>query len=643
MLHCLAMDKRVILAAFLVAALVALVFLPALRNDFIVYDDRTYIVENPDVLEGIGAAPARWAMTTFHAANWHPLTWLSHQLDAEVWGLNPAGHHLTSVLLHALAAGLLYLFLVSATGAHRAALLAALLFGIHPLRVESVAWAAERKDVLSAFLWMATLLAYLAWVRRRGAGRYLVLVGCFALGLLAKPMLVSLPVVLLLLDRWPLGRLRAWREGWPRLAEKLPLVVLSAVSAGVTVVAQRRGGAMVFLDALPLANRLANATVGCARYLGMMLFPKGLAVIYPLDEELPALAVILGSAVLLALLTAAAVAVRRRQPWLLAGWGWYLVTLLPVIGIVQVGQQAVADRYTYLPSAGIALMAVWWPAGRPWACRRAALLGAVAAVWLLAMAGLTVRQISFWRGSETLFRRALAVTRGNHVALNNLGLAMTKEGRRDEAKAFYRQVIDRAPNYANARVNLAVLLIEDGDLAGAREHLERTVARYPDSPEAHYNLGVIALKEGDFTRARREFEAALADRPGDPRALNNLGSLALRAGDHGRARELFTAAVSADPRYEEALNNLGMFLGDEGRIDAARDLFRRALERNPNSARALFGLGVLEARRGNAGRAENLFRAALAARPGMIEAERALAVLRGDGRAQAPPAAQLSP
>jgi tetratricopeptide (TPR) repeat protein len=479
---------------------------------------------------------------------------------------------------------------------------------------------------------MATLLAYLAWLRHRRVGRYLALVGCFALGLAAKPMLVSLPVVLLLLDRWPLGRLKGWPEVAPRLAEKLPLIVMAGASSAITAVAQRRGGAMVFLDALPLGNRLANATVGCAGYLRMMLFPKGLAVIYPLDEELPALAAILGSLALLAALTAAAVAGRRRQPWLGTGWGWYLVTLLPVIGLVQVGQQAVADRYTYLPSAGIALGLVWWLAARPLPWRRRALLGAAALAWLLVMAGLTVRQISFWRDSETLFRRALAVTRGNHVALNNLGLAMTKEGRRDEAKAFYRQIIAKAPNYASARVNLAVLLIEDGELEEAREHLERTVARYPDSPEAHYNLGAIALREGDLAGARREFEAALDDRPDDPRSLNNLGSLALRAGDRERAGELFARAIAADPRYPEALNNLGTLRGEAGRDDAARELFLRALRQDPASARALYGLGVLELRRGDAARARDLFGAALAARPGMPEAERALAILAGEGR-----------
>jgi protein O-mannosyl-transferase len=400
------------------ALLTVLAFLPSLGNGYVILDDPLYVTANREVRQGITLEGAAWALTANVANNWHPLTVLSHMLDVEVFGLPPVGHHLTSLLLHLAGVLLLFEALRRMTGAaYRSALVAAL-FAVHPTRVESVAWISERKDVLSGLFWMLALLAYLGWVRRPSAGRYLLVTLALALGLAAKPMVVTLPCVLLLLDFWPLGR-RGLRG---LIVEKIPLFALSAASSVVTLHYQRTS--MAPLDVLPWDLRLANAAVSYVSYLGKAFLPRNLAVFYPFPMEIPAWKTA-GAVLLLALVTALAVWRARKSPWLLVGWLWFLGTLVPVIGLVQVGRQAMADRYTYLPFVGLFLAVVWGTA--EWAERRGALrpvLGALAVLAILGLAGMTRAQTRHWRDGVTLFRHALAVTGNNPLARQGLARAL---------------------------------------------------------------------------------------------------------------------------------------------------------------------------------------------------------------------------
>lgn len=407
------------------ALLTVLAFLPSLGNGYVILDDPLYVTSNPEVRQGITREGAVWALTANVANNWHPLTVLSHMLDVEVFGLPPAGHHLTSLLLHLAGVLLLFEALRRMTGAvHRSALVAAL-FAVHPTRVESVAWISERKDVLSGLFFMLALLAYLGWVRRPSAGRYLLVALALTLGLAAKPMLVTLPCVLLLLDFWPLGR-----RGLGRLIrEKIPLFALSAASCLVTLHYQKTS--MAPLDVLPWDLRLANAAVSYATYLGKAFLPRNLAVLYPFPMEIPAWKTA-GAVLLLAAVTALAVWRARKSPWLLVGWLWFLGTLVPVIGLVQVGRQAMADRYTYLPFIGLFLAVVWGLAELTE--RRGALrpvLGALAILVILGLVGMTRAQTRHWRDGVTLFRHALAATGDNPLARRGLAKALAaarKEG-----------------------------------------------------------------------------------------------------------------------------------------------------------------------------------------------------------------------
>lgn len=446
------MRSPLVLGAAL-ALLTVLAFLPSLANGFVLLDDPLYVTGNPRVREGITQDGLAWALTANVANNWHPLTVLSHMLDVEIFGLPPAGHHLTSLLLHLASVLLLFEALRRMTGsAFRSALVAAL-FAVHPTRVESVAWVAERKDVLSGVFWMLALLAYAAWVRRPSVGRYLLVALAMALGLASKPMLVTLPCVLLLLDLWPLGR----RRLGSLVFEKLPLFALSATSSVMTL--RYQATSLAPLEALPWDLRLSNAVVSYAAYLGKAFLPRDLAVFYPFPMEIPAWKVA-ASAVLLALLTGLAAWKARRSPWLLVGWLWFLGTLVPVIGLVQVGRQAMADRYTYLPFIGLFLAVVWGVAEL--AERRRDVLRAVLTVSsvlaVLALAVMTRAQTRRWTDSVTLFQHALAVTEDNYLAHLGLAKALASQGDREGAAAQYRAALAIRPGLVQARRELERLV-----------------------------------------------------------------------------------------------------------------------------------------------------------------------------------------
>lgn len=534
---------------FALVGLTVAAFGTSCGNGFVNFDDGSYVTANPHVFSGLTTENVAWAWTTTHAANRHPLTWLSLQLDGSLYGVDPFGYHLTSILLHAATAGLLCWLLRAMTGCVWPSFAAAAFFALHPLRIESVAWVAERKDVLCSFLSILTLSAYLSYVRRPSVGRYVAVFVALALALCAKPMAVTLPLVLILLDYWPLGRVQELRRFGRLVAEKLPLGALAAVSCVVTVLAQQAGEALSHGDTLSLGIRAENAIVAYADYLGKTLWPAGLAVYYPHPgESLPA-ARIAGAALLLVGLTGAAIALRRRCPYLLVGWLWYLGTLLPVIGLVQVGEQAMADRYTYIPSIGLCVAVAW--AVRDLVLSSVLPLGVIGAagVAVAAMcAVLTVRQIGYWHDSVALWRRALAVTTNSSMAANNLGEAVEKAGSQ-EAEALARE---GRPVEASEvrRASLAEAVKNYGDALAVR----------PGLWSAHFNRGEALAQLGRHAEAAADFQAALKVNPDYAPAWYNLGLVRLNQGRREDAVDCFRKALEANRSYAPAREQLGRAL-----------------------------------------------------------------------------------
>ncbi|MBI5071150.1 MAG: tetratricopeptide repeat protein [Deltaproteobacteria bacterium] len=501
---------RLALAAALATASFAL-YLPVAGHRFLSFDDPQYLLENAMVRRGLTWAGAAWAFGTLHFSNWHPLTWLSHMLDVELFGLDAGAHHLVSAGLHAANAALLFLVLRGLTGATWRSLAVAALFAAHPLRVESVAWVAERKDLLSALFGLATLGAWRRHAERPGLARYLLAVAAFAASLMAKPMWVTLPFVLLLLDLWPLQRwagspLPADPEcpSLPRLPlgalllEKVPLLLLSAASSAITVIAQSRGGAVAGLEVGP-GTRVANALLSCARYLSKSFWPADLAAFYPFPRALPAWQVGL-AALLLAALTGLAVWRARTSPWLLVGWLWFLGTLVPVLGLVQVGGQAMADRYTYLPAIGL-LVALAWELPRLAGARPAAVVAAAA---LLALGLATARQLAFWRDDVALFSHALAATGPENArARGLLAVGLLRAGRRAEARAEALVALHTEPGSARLWLTLGMACAELGQVREAREALRAALERDPRLAGAWLLLGRVERAGGDVAEVRR--------------------------------------------------------------------------------------------------------------------------------------------
>jgi tetratricopeptide (TPR) repeat protein len=579
------------------------VYAQASHFDFVNYDDRDYTTGNVHVRQGLTAQGLAWALTSRDAANWFPVTWVSHMLDCQFFGLASGWHHLHNVLLHALAAILLCIFLERATGARWRSALVAFLFALHPLHVESVAWVAERKDVLSACFWFLTVWAYVRYAKRPSVGRYLAVALGLCLGLLAKPMVVTLPLVLLLLDYWPLARLgQRWRRAvW----EKLPLLVLSAVVAAITYLVQEHAGA---LKALPLENRLANATLSCATYILKTFWPSRLAVFYPYPRDF-ALLPLLGAELLLAAVTAGVIVFRRRAPYLLTGWGWFLVTLVPVIGLVQVGGQARADRYMYIPMVGLLIMLVWGAAEILGKRQAKVLAVPLAASACLACAALTWIQVGYWRNSETLFRHALEVTSDNSVANHNLGnYLMASPERLQEAIPYLEAAVRIDPDSAPAHTDLGSALARTGRLTEAIAQFKAAILLAPDAPIPHNNLGSALTEAGRLPEAIAEFQTALRLDPNYDEARRNLaaaqasgsaethasrGIALLKASDSSGAIAELESAVRIDPNDADAQNNLGVALSsfpERQRESIAH--FEAAVRLRPDFADAQYNLGV---------------------------------------------------
>jgi tetratricopeptide (TPR) repeat protein len=551
--------------------MVILALSPTVKNGFTGCDDPDYVTQNTHVNTGLTRQNVVWAFTEMHSNNWHPLTWLSHQLDCTLFGSAAAGHHLTSLLLHVVNTILLYLWLSALTGLPGRSAFVALAFGIHPVHVESVAWVAERKDVLSTFFWMLTLLAYTFYARRPGIARYLAVTAFFVAGLLSKPMLVTVPVLLLMLDWWPLDRKRSRAV---LIAEKLPWMALALLSAAVTVLAQKQGGAFITLGQMPLGPRMANVVVSYVRYIGKTVWPVRLAAFYPFPlHGFPAWAVA-GSAAALAAATWLAFRERKRRPWLAAGWCWYLLTLVPVIGIVQVGQQSIADRYLYVPMIGL-LIAVSWQCGEfceasPMRTRAAALAAAVA----LGICGvLSWRQSHVWKDGLTLFTHAIQVTEDNYAAHDDRGVELDRLGRFEEALAEYREALRIMPadyfvdeNFSRANFDEGQRLLKQGQLEGAQAAFREALRVRPRNALTHLWLGVALARSGQPAEALKELQDSLQYEPGSVEAYYRLGLVQQTLGARREALDAYDAALRLKPDFgpahaarAEALYALGRY------------------------------------------------------------------------------------
>ena len=538
---------------------IALVFGQTVGHEF-VYDDVKYVSENPVVQKGLTLEGSRWALTYGEIGHWHPLTWLSHMLDCQIYGLQAGGHHLTNVLLHAATAILLFLVLWRMTGFLWGSAFVAAVFAVHPLRAESVAWVAERKDVLSGLFFMLTIGAYVRYVRRpTSMVRYGAVVLLFALGLLSKNMLVTLPFVLLLLDYWPLNRISSFT---PRVllrlaAEKWPLFALTVASCVITFLVPEQ---VPTSERMSLALRMENAVVSYVIYLWQMIYPAGLACLYPKPINHLPFWQVGGALGLLLAISGVIFAFRRKYPYLVVGWLWYLGMMIPVIGIVQISSRYVhADRYTYLPQIGVYLLLTWIVADlcAGWRHRRM-VLGGFSAIILSALIYSGHMQATHWRNSESLWTHTLAYTTNNPVAHNNLGAALAERGQVDAAIAHFQKALEIKPDYATVYDSLGIALAGRGQIDEAIAHYRKALELKPDYVYAHNNLGISLADRGQIDEAIAHYRKAL----------------------------------EINPNFAKAHNNLGAALAGRGQVDAAIAHFQKALEINPDYASARINLGV---------------------------------------------------
>ncbi len=658
--------KAIWLIAIGLAAITVLVFAPIRNHPFFSFDDPGYVYENPKVKAGLTIAGVKWAMTTGYFANWHPVTWLSHMLDVQLFGLNAGAHHTMNLLFHVVNSLLLFLVFYQTTKRAYPSAFVAALFAVHPMHVESVAWISERKDVLSTFFWLVTTLAYFAYARRPNVWRYALVAVLFALGLMTKPMLVTLPLVLLLLDVWPLRRLTFGVDpasvGRRLFYEKVPLLALAAASSVVTIIVQRQAGAVESLVRLPLIVRAANAVIAYGAYLHKLIWPARLAVLYPYPTEIDAVTVGV-NLVVLAIVTAVAVRAWRNHPYLWVGWAWFLGTLVPVIGIVQVGKQAMADRYSYVPAIGLFVMIAW---GVPALLRRFSVariaLPFLAAISIAALAIVARTQVGYWKSNITLWTHTLDVTGDNYLAENNIGWDFAGEKRYEEAVPHYRKALHLSPKFVGGHTNLALTLVALGrfdeaiaeynevlriepksplvianlGIALARQgRLPEAIARYeeairlkPDYDEAHSALGRALARQGRVDEAIAHYRESLRLNPLSAEVHSNLGTAFASQGNLDSAITHFSEAVRLKPDYVDAQNNLGIALSSQGKLDQAIAHFSEAARLDPTSSAPHHGLGSVYETQGRIAEASREYGEALRLNPNDADARRALEVLQ---------------
>jgi tetratricopeptide (TPR) repeat protein len=602
----------------LLVLLPAVIYLQVGAHEFSIYDDSEYVTENLTVNSGFTLEGFFWAFTTKQAGNWHPLTWLSHMLDCQLFGPSAGAHHLVNLFFHLANTVLLFLALQWMTEARWRSAFVAVLFALHPLHVESVAWIAERKDVLSTFFWFLTLMAYVHYTERPGGMRYLLVVLAFALGLMAKPMLVTLPLTLLLLDFWPLGRTPYWQKDdpfpqtieterkrqkkkrkksvkderaafpWPLAYEKIPLLVLTALSCLLTLHAQKYS--MIPLERLPFYERVTNALFSYVRYILKMLWPLDLAPFYP-HSPWPVWAVA-AAAILISGVTILAIRKIRPLPYVAVGWFWYLGTLFPVIGIVQVGGQAMADRYTYVPLIGLFIILAWgiYDLAEKKHLRGIA-LAVPAGILIAVLMVMTWLQVQRWRDSVTLFSHAVAVTENNYKAHSLLAIALMFQGKLDEAYQHTKESLRIQPLSADLYIQNGNILLEMGKSEEAKENYRRAIQLDPNNASAHYNLGVVLHLDGNMERAIDEYQRAIKLRDTHFPAHMKLAEVLTEKRRLEDALRTYARAAALQPRTAEIYYNMGNILIAQGRLDEAVTQFDRAVRFKPDYARAHNNLG----------------------------------------------------
>jgi protein O-mannosyl-transferase len=654
-------------------AITLAVYWPVTRSGFINFDDPDYVTQNAYVQSGLTWPGVGWAFRTGHSANWHPLSWLSHMLDVQLFGLNGGAHHLVNLLFHIANTLLLFLLFQKLTGATWRSAFVAALFAVHPLHVESVAWVAERKDVLSTFFGLLSIGAYAACVGKSegrsqkstvatpepnvqgpnsAVGRpgsvvggfssllqlpspslYVLSLVLFTFSLMSKPMLVTLPFLLLLLDYWPLRRFepstinKTLSTFWCLLREKIPYLALAIVSSAITVVVQKQGHALLSVEAIPIGPRVANALVSYVRYIGKSLWPSHLVLPYPYPSGWP-LAVVALAALLMVGLSLVALRLTRSRPYVAVGWFWFVGTLAPVIGLVQVGPQAMADRYTYIPLIGLFILVAWlvpdWL--RNWRYRQVALGTAGSAIILLCL-GLARVQAGYWKDSETLFRHALRVTRDNYVAHDNLGDALADQGKREEARAEFTSAIKIKPGFAHAYSNLAKLAFGEGKFEAAANWFRQALELNPDNAEIHSNLAAALASQNRPDEANSHYLEAIRLQPDRFQAHSDLAHLLLTRGKLQQSVERGLAALRLKPDSAETHFQVGNALFLQGKLEPAVGHYRAALKSAPDSAAVRLSLGKALAGLKHLAEAEAQLREALRLQPGNPDAHQVLATI----------------
>ncbi len=628
-----------------------IVYCRVIRNEFVHYDDDTYIFKNPYIQTGISIDNIKWAFTTDHGGNWHPLTWISHMTDSQLFGMKKAGwHHLVNLLWHVINTVLLFIMLSRMTGAVWQSAFVAALFAVHPLNVETVAWASERKSVLSTFFWFMTILLYINYVKSRSIKSYVFSILFFLMGLLSKPMVVTLPFVLLLLDFWPLNRTPLYRTGADDnqqettephditvvgtsllnklLFEKVPFFILAMIFCIVTLFVQESAGSVASLDAIPFSSRITNALLSYFMYIYMMVWPVDLAVLYP-HSGMPQVWQYTISGIFLISVTFLVVKAARRFPYLGFGWFWYLGTLVPVIGIVQAGGQSMADRYAYLPLIGIFIMIAWGVSDIPVKKHHfsRSLYAGLAAVIIFAFSCVTFVQTGYWKNSIALFKRTVSVTKGNYVMYNNLGNAYMRVDRLDDAMFYCREALKIKPNSIEVLNNLGNILLKKGEVDEAvsllakamkinpnhmivRKNLQRGLMmkrqkqstlphvaseqKTPGTVEFFVNMGVALAKQGRSEEALAQIDKAIEVDSDYWPAYNSLGIVLLQMGKLDEAETNFKKTIKIKPDYIEAYNNLGILYARQKKIEQAVMQFSKALKINPNYKKAKQNLDIIQ-------------------------------------------------
>ena len=658
--------RSLIIVCLFLAIFTAVAFLPVLNSDFTNFDDPQYVTSNPYVMLGLSFDGIRWAFTSMHASNWHPLTWISLMLDRQLLGPNPQTFHLVNLLLHIANTILLFIVFYRFTANFWPSAFAAALFAFHPLHVESVAWIVERKDVLSTLFWLLTMLAYIRFVEVPMPKRYFAILVFFALGLMSKPMLVTLPFCLLLLDYWPLGRIgiKTFRG---LLLEKIPLFAMAAVSCAITFVAQKSSGAVSTLQVFSLNARITNALVSCVEYIGKMFWPFNLAVFYPHPQNNLPIRQVISSIIILLAISMFVIAMARIRKYLLVGWLWFLSTLVPVIGLVQVGAQAMADRYTYIPLIGLFIMIAWSlrDITAQWKYRKIIL--AVASILLfISLISFTYKQASYWRDSITLFQHAVDVTKNNDTAYSNLGVALAekgqldaamtnfqaalkirpkdteanfniaetlaKQGKREEAAVYYDKVLSLLPGDPQTYISLAAAKIQQGRFEDAVKLCREGLNYHPEKVQLHSNLGLALMQEGKIDEAISELETAVK-LGSDAMAYNNLALAISSKGEYDTAVEYYRKAIRLEPQNPEGYYNLANLYMTIKNSDKAITKYKQAVRLNPNYAKAYGNLAIVLAQQNRPEEALENFIKVAQLEPNSIDAHFNLAAaLSGNGQ-----------